>query len=110
LVVLIVSSTGETSLCAVNRSAPYFLMAILLNLLTLLFTLVCDLKQWRSISKIARERGVAFAMGIPLLLLVIAYAVEGNDEGTDNEILNTARHSFTCSMRFSDMATEVIFV
>jgi hypothetical protein len=42
----------------------------------------------------------------PACLMIISYGVEGNDTSMPNEMLNTARHSFTCTMRFDDMGIE----
>jgi len=102
--------TGETKLCAINRSSPYLLMAILLNLMTLLLTLFADLGQRRKLSKFVKEKGTGLAVLIPFLLMLLGYAIEGNDNGSANEVLNTARHSFTCSMRFENMFVEWVLV
>jgi hypothetical protein len=87
-------------LCAVNRSSPYLLMAILTNLLAVLLQLLCKLKSREDelgfdIAKVTN----IFATVFPAALLFVAYAIEGDDTGFENELLNDARHAFSCSFR-----------
>jgi hypothetical protein len=42
-----------------------------------------------------------------MLLMTIVHAVEGDGDQMPNETLNNAGHSFTCSMRFNDVGTEI---
>jgi hypothetical protein len=101
-----VECVGESALCGLNRASPYLLMMILNNLVHLLLSLYLDMNQFRKAAKIVKAHPLALPFAMPLLLMIIAYAVEGNDADMPNELLNTARHSFTCSMRFNNMAVE----
>jgi hypothetical protein len=58
-----------------------------------------------------RKRVLALcSTATPSCRLTLGYGFDSNDNmeqrGVPNGILNVARHSFSCSMRFSDMATE----
>ncbi len=100
-------STGTSLLCALNRSAPYWLMVILLNLLCLLLQLLLEMKRYRppnGISVALVTNTVSWVF--PVALMILAYMVEGNDTGTAFEILNKSRHSFSCSMRFKNATEE----
>jgi hypothetical protein len=99
-------STGESVACAVNRSSPYFLMIILLNLMCLLLEVVMKLKKVHLRMINLTHICVAVSWGFPALLMVIAYSIEGDDAGSENELLNTARHGFSCSMRFKNSMEE----
>jgi hypothetical protein len=100
-------STGTSLLCAINRSAPYWLMVMLLNLLSLLLQLLLEMKRYRPPNGINVAFFTnSFSWGFPGTLMIVAYMVEGNDAGTAFEILNKSRHSFSCSMRFKDATEE----
>jgi hypothetical protein len=100
-------STGTSLMCAINRSAPYWLMVILLNLLSWLLQLLLELKRYRPPNEINVAWVTnAFSWVFPAALMIVAYMVEGNDTGTAFEILNKSRHSFSCSMRFKDASEE----
>jgi hypothetical protein len=100
-------STGTSLLCAINRSAPYWLMVILLNLLSLLLQLLLEMKRYRPPNGINVAWATnAFSSVFPVALMIVAYMVEGDDTGTAFEILNKSRHSFSCSMRFKDTTEE----
>jgi hypothetical protein len=99
-------STGESVACAVNRSSPYFLMIILLNLFSLLLEVVMKLEKVHLHMINLTHICVAISWGFPALLMVIAYSIEGDDAGSENELLNTARHGFSCSMRFKNSMEE----
>jgi hypothetical protein len=81
-------------------------MMILLNLMFLLLQLVMKLKKVHLRMINLTRVCVAVSWGFPALLMVIAYSIEGDDVGTENELLNTARHGFSCSMRFKDSMEE----
>ena len=91
-------STGESSLCAINRSSIYILLAININLATL----CCELYTTTFMKKAHKNNIVSnfFSTCVPIFLLVVAYMVEDhfNINSTNNE-LNLARHAFSCSMR-----------
>ncbi len=100
-------STGTSLLCAINRSAPYWLMVILLSLLSLLLQLLLEMKRYRPPNGINVALVTnTFSWVFPVALMIVAYMVEGNDTGTAFEILNKSRHSFSCSMRFKDATEE----
>jgi hypothetical protein len=100
-------STGTSLLCAINRSAPYWLMVILLSLLSLLLQLLLEMKRYRPPNGINVVWATnTFSWGFPGALMIVAYIVEGDDTGTAFEILNKSRHSFSCSMRFKDATEE----
>jgi len=82
-------------------------MMILLNLMCLLLQLVVKLKG-RVHLRVTNltHKCVAVSWGFPALLMVIAYSIEGDDAGSENELLNKARHGFSCSMRFKDSMEE----
>ena len=89
-------------MCAINRSSIYILLLIQLHLCDLtrnLFCMIYDVRQNALVFKI-------ISVGLPVLLMFIAYGVETDDVDSDNFQLNVARHAFSCTMRFSDMATE----
>ncbi len=75
-------------------------MNILLNLMMLLLGLYAEIRGKNQMLKWTKEKGQRIAIFLPLFSMVIAFGVEGNDDGSDNELLNTARHTFRCSMRF----------
>jgi hypothetical protein len=82
-------------------------MIILLNLMCLLLQLVLKLKRKVHLGMVNLTRiCVAVSWGFPALLMVIAYSIEGHDVGSENELLNTARHGFSCSMRFKNSMEE----
>jgi hypothetical protein len=82
-------------------------MMILFNLMFLLLQLVVKLKRKVHSRMVNLTRiCVAVSWGFPALLMVIAYSIEGDDVGSENELLNTARHGFSCSMRFKDSMEE----
>jgi hypothetical protein len=100
-------STGTSLLCAINRSAPYWLMVILLNLLCLLLQLLLEMKRYRPPNGINVALVTnTFSWVFPVALMIVAYMVEGNDAGTAFEILNKSRHSISCSMRFKNATEE----
>jgi hypothetical protein len=43
----------------------------------------------------------AFSTMVPILLAIVGYALDGELEGGENAKLNTARHAFSCSMRYA---------
>jgi hypothetical protein len=94
---------GEDAFCYINRTSPYFLMVILLNMMMLLFRLFSDIKHNVNHSKFVKRKGRDDRdMHATLfhVFMTVAFVVEGDDEGSDNKVLNAARHSFKCSMRF----------
>jgi hypothetical protein len=101
-----IECNGDGALCAMSRSSPYFLLAILNNLVMLLLGLFFEMTQRRKQSAFVKKYPNALPWGPPACLMMISYGVEGNDDSTPNEMLNTARHSFTCTMRFADMGIE----
>ena len=80
-------------------------MMILLNLMCLLLQLVVKLKKVHLPINLTHVC-TAVSWGFPALLMVVAYSIEGDDAGSENELLNTARHGFSCSMRFKDSMEE----
>jgi hypothetical protein len=99
-------SVGESAACSVNRSSPYFLMVILLNLLYLLLQLLSKLKEGTKRVFDSTQLCVLISWGFPALLMAMAYTIEGDDAGSDHELLNIARHGFSCSMRFKNWMEE----
>jgi hypothetical protein len=100
-------STGTSLLCAINRSAPYWLMVILLNLLCLLLQLLLEMKRYRPPNGINMALVTnTFSWVFPVALMIVAYMVEGNDTGSAFEVLNKSRHCFSCSMRFKNANEE----
>ncbi len=88
----IIECIGEGGLCAFNRASPYFLMVILLSLMSLLVELALRIRNTmpRRI-EIFKMQSIVFAWLFPCFLMVIAFVAEGNDEGSENEVLNNAR-------------------
>jgi hypothetical protein len=99
--------TGTSVLCVINRSSIYLLLAIMVNLTSL----VCDLytnmstptAKQKARQRVLAKCGVAF----PFLLLFVAYFLDGQDQSDSaNAVLNIARHAINCEMRFPSMAVE----
>jgi hypothetical protein len=81
-------------------------MVILLNLLFLLLQLLSKLKEGTKRVFDSTQLCVLLSWGFPALLMAIAYTIEGDDAGSDYELLNIARHGFSCSMRFKNSMEE----
>jgi len=96
--------TGTSTVCAINRASIYILLSILINLCALTFKLAHAIVG----SKRRLHQGTLnfFCTAIPILLAILGYALEGGSNEGENSKLNTARHAFSCSMRFDDMETE----
>jgi hypothetical protein len=105
---------GGGALCAINRASIYILLGILINLAGVTFNL------WHALEKgtqpnASREKIVnGICYGLPMALLILAYAFDSPDNFdqsvASNGQLNTARHAFTCSMRFESMVHEWILL
>ncbi len=101
-----IECVGDGALCAMSRSSPYFLLVILNNLVMLLLGLFLEMTQRRKQSAFVKKYPYALPWVPPACLMIISYGVEGDDASMPNEMLNAARHSFTCTMRFDDMGIE----
>jgi len=61
---------------------------------------------WTEKAKFVTKWTNTLACAIPSALMVVSYSIEGNDTNSSNELLNDARHAFSCSFRFNNMAEE----
>jgi hypothetical protein len=100
-----VECTGKSTLCAINRSSVYILLFIMISLASL----TCDLYHTMKHTKGHQKRQSTLnilTIVIPLLLVSAGYAFDTDDKHGGNAVLNTSRHAFNCSMRFSTWHAE----
>jgi hypothetical protein len=119
-------------MCAINRSSIYILLGILVNLSALTFELVFAIfKGGKSLNKKLLN---ATSTVVPFVLAAVGFALEGNvtcaththcfifltfacivcvfafpgeiGEGANGK-LNTARHAFSCSMRYEMLIIDL---
>ena len=86
----------------INRASMYILLAILIHLCLStynLFSAITGIKAGQS--KKAKNALNGVAALVCLLLGLLGYALDDDSDDVDNAQLNIARHSFSCSMRYS---------
>jgi hypothetical protein len=105
-----VEGIGSSLACAINRSSIYLLLTIMIALCCMTLDLYLTLKDPLAPAGQRKRVLTLCSTATPSILLTLAYVFDSKDSmeqrGVPNGILNVARHSFSCSMRFSDMATE----
>ena len=88
-------STGDGGMCAINRSSIYILLGIQIHLCDLTRGLFTTIVSGNKSTRSAQNMKLMFralSMGVPLLLLSVAYVVESDDVESENYELNVARH------------------
>jgi hypothetical protein len=98
--------TGNGAMCWMNRSSIYLLLAIMINLCCLTYTLFSKLGNVGAMGTKKKNTLYALCVGFPLLLVICGYALDTDDPDVANALLNVARHGFKCSMRFASMPLE----
>ena len=99
-------------MCGINRSSIYLLLAIMISLCCLTYELYTSIRSRENIGADRKKETIfhLFCVGFPIVLASIGYALDTNDPGVGNAVLNVARHGFKCSMRFASMPLEWAFV
>jgi hypothetical protein len=99
--------TGTSSICAINRLSMFILLSMQLSITNIVYNLYAKLVNGQFHVSTQRKNAVNWGcMAFPLFLSVVAYAVETEDVGVENGLLNVARTAFSCNMRFRNMASE----
>jgi hypothetical protein len=93
--------TGAGTICALNRSVQYILLAILTHLCSLTLRLHAAL-----VLNHERAAPKALYVGVPVLLMCAGYALDSDSTSDPNYDLNVARHAFSCRIRFPNMVLE----
>ena len=93
-------------MCWINRSSIYLLLAIMINLCRLTFTLFSKMGNVGAMNKKREDILYGFCVGFPIILVIFGYALDTDDPDVANALLNVARHGFKCSMRFASMPLE----
>jgi hypothetical protein len=88
--------TGDSIMCAVNRSSIYLLLSILINLCALTYNLYKSLGKKGAIDKNAQAKIDNACIAIPIFLLLVGYAIDTPDTKVPNSLLNVSRHGFNC--------------
>ena len=86
--------TGNGVMCWMNRSSIYLLLAIMLNLCCLTFTLFSKLGNARDMDKKKKDILYAFCVGFPIGLMIFGYTLDTDDPDVANALLNVARPWF----------------
>ena len=86
-------------MCKINRISIYLLLSILINLCGLTFQIAHAIKVGTGHTNMSGVNVLTTI--VPIFLAGLGYALEVDIGEGENSSLNTARHAFSCSMRYA---------